>query len=532
MRSWMKIRIGGIGLLVMITLLATSGLWNHARAEVDEIRICDGKGDWGYPNPFLHYPRGPGYLRMSWVFDTLVWKDHSGFIPALAISWRYDPEKLAYVFDLNSKAMWHDGQPVTAEDVAFTISYFKKNPYDWVTLEGVDRAEASDKHKVVIYLKKPYSPFISDIAASVPILPKHIWQTVNEPRRFVEPKAFIGSGPYKFVDFNKAKGTYLYTAFDGYYQGKPKAERLIYFKGNPLMTLSTGKADLASIKPDTAPVLKEKGMVILTDKHGWNKKLMINHKKPPFNDRRFRQALAYVINQQEIIDKAHRGLGAPASYGLLSRDHEWYNPETPDYPFDRKKAQEIIASLGFLKGADGFFSRDGRPLKIDLLVSNIGVAGERTPDRDGEVIKRQLEAAGIRVDLTNLEQTVTDSRIKKWDFDLAISGHGAILGDPKILNEMISSSYGAGSVNSARFDENQELNRLLEEQISEMDPERRKALVYKIQKVYAEELPAISLYYPEGMAAYNPKKGIHWFYTKGGISKGIPIAQNKMSLIR
>ncbi|MFH1243340.1 MAG: ABC transporter substrate-binding protein [Pseudomonadota bacterium] len=273
-------------------------------------------------------------------------------------------------------------------------------------------------------------------------------------------------------------------------------------------------------------------MVILTDKHGWNKKLMINHKKAPFNDRRFRQALAYAIDRQEIIDKAHRGLGAPASYGLLSRDHEWYNPDTPDYPLDPQKAQEIIASLGFLKGADGFFSRDGKPLKVDLLVSNIAVAGERTPDRDGEVIKHQLEAAGIRVDLTNLEQTVTDSRIKKWDFDLAISGHGAILGDPKILNEMISSKYGAGSVNSARFDENQELNRLLEEQISEMDHERRKALVYKIQEVYAKELPAISLYYPEGMSAYNPEKGIKWFYTKGGISKGIPIAQNKMSLIR
>ena len=97
---------------------------------------------------------------------------------------------------------------------------------------------------------------------------------------------------------------------------------------------------------------------------------------------------------------------------------------------------------------------------------------------------------------------------------------------------MISSKYGAGSVNSAKFDANEELNRLLEEQMAEMDSARRTEIVYRIQKVYAEEMPAISLYYPDSMAAYNPKKEVEWFYTKGGISKGIPIPQNKMSLIR
>ena len=95
----------------------------------------------------------------------------------------------------------------------------------------------------------------------------------------------------------------------------------------------------------------------------------------------------------------------------------------------------------------------------------------------------------------------------------------------------ISSSYGAGSVNSARYDASPRLNSLVEEQMLEMDEDRRKQLVYRIQEVYADELPAISLYYPASMAAYNPEKGIVWFYTRGGISKGIPIPQNKMSLV-
>jgi peptide/nickel transport system substrate-binding protein len=188
--------------------------------------------------------------------------------------------------------------------------------------------------------------------------------------------------------------------------------------------------------------------------------------------------------------------------------------------------------MGYQKGPDGLYQKDGQVLNVELLASTITVAGQSVADRDGEVIKKQLEQVGIRVDLVNLEQATTDSRVKNWSFDLAVSGHGGISGDPRILNEMISSEYGAGSVNSARYDDDPELNRLMEAQMIEMDQDKRKAIVYKIQAVYAEDLPAISLYYPDSMAAYNPDKGIAWYYTPGGISKGIPIPQNKMAVIK
>ena len=501
-------------------------------AQVKEIRIADSKGDWGYPNPYRHYPRGPGYVRMSWIFDTLIWKDDKGYIPALARKWAYDPETLSFTFELQEGVKWHDHRPFSSEDVVFTIDYFKKYPYTWVPMGDVAGAEAKGKRKVIIKLKKPYAPFLAYIGGVMPILPKHIWQNVTEPRKYNGPKAYIGCGPYKFMDFNKAKGTYLYDAFENYYQGKPKANRLIYIKaGNPIITLSSGKADFANIKPEMATILKKKGMAILVNARGWNKKLMINHKKSPFHDKRFRKALAHAINQQEIIDKAHRGLGSPASFGLLSPDHEFYNPNTPTYNPDPAKARRILESLGYVKGTDGFYTKDGLPLKIEVLVSNITVAGESIADRDGEVIKHQLEDAGIRVDLVNMEQATTDGRIKKWGFDIAISGHGGLLGDARFLNRMILPKV-TGSVNSARFGTNKELIKLLETQITEMNISSRKAIVFKIQEIYADEVPAISLYYPATMAAYNPKKGIKWYYTKGGISLGIPIAQNKMSLVK
>ena len=516
--------------VMLIGLMGTTG--HAAQARIKEIRIADSKGDWGYPNPYRHYPRGPGYIRMSWAFDTLIWKDDKGYIPALAKKWTYDPKSLSFTFELQEGIKWHDGKPFSAEDVVFTIDYFKKNPYRFVPVESVSGAEAMGKNSVVIKLKKPYAPFLAYVGGTMPILPRHIWQNVTDPRKYNDPRAFIGCGPYKFIDFNKAKGTYLYKAFEEYYQGVPKAERLIYIKaGKPLMTLSTGKVDLANIKPDMARPLEKKGLVIIKNPRGWNKKLMINHKKPPFNDKRFRQALAHAINQQEIIDKAHRGFGSPASFGLLSPDHGFYNPNTPTYAPDPAKARQILESLGYVKGSDGFYAKDGKPLMIDILSSNITVAGESVADRDGEVIKRQLEAVGIHVDLVSLEQATTDGRVRRWDFDLAISGHGGLLGDARILNRMINPKF-TGSVNSARFGANKKLLKLLKAQIAEMETAKRKALVQKIQDIYANEVPAISLYYPASMAAYNPKKGIKWYYTRGGISLGIPIAQNKMSLIK
>jgi peptide/nickel transport system substrate-binding protein len=525
--------IHGLAAMVLAVVFMVPHICLPGLALGSEIRIADSKGDWGYPNPFRHYPRGPGYVRMSWVFDTLVWKDKKGYVPALADTWSYDPDTKAFSFTLNPRAKWHDGHPVTAQDVVFTIAYFKQHPYRWISTHALDRAEAKDEHTVVIYLAEPYAPFLSDIGGTMPVLPEHIWKTVTDPRVFDDPSAFIGSGPYMFKDFNKTRGTYLFEAFPDYYQGVPKKERLVYVRsGKPMMSLMTGQVDLANIRPDMAKPLEKKGLAVIENEHGWNKKIMINHKKAPFSDPVFRRALAYAVNRQEIIDKAHRGFATPASHGLLSIDHDMYNPDTPRFPWNPQKAADMIASLGWTKGEDGFFHKHGRVLEIELISSNLTVAGERVADRDGEIIKKQLTDIGIRVHLRNQEQTTTDSRVKNWDFDLAISGHGGIAGDPRILSEMISSVYGAGSVNSARFDDSPELNRLLEAQMVEMEPDRRKQIVFKIQALYADQMPAISLYYPDTMAAFNQGKDVTWFYTRGGISKGVPIPQNKMSLIR
>ncbi len=503
-------------------------------AAENEIRIADKTGDWGHPSPYLAYGRGSGYLRMHFIFDTLVWKDETAdLIPLLAEDWEYIPKEEAYIFNLVKNAKWHDGEIFTANDVAFTIEYMKEHPYGWVVLDSVDRAEAVDEHTVKIYMSDPYAPFMEDIGGTMPILPEHIWKDVENPMDYVETGAFIGSGPFKYVDFSKEHGTYKYEAFNEYYLGKPNVDQLIYVKtGDTQMALQLGEADLASIKPDMAETLTEEGFVVIEGPHYWNKNLMINHNKEPLDSVVFRQALAYAIDQDEFVDKSLRGHGKPASHGLISSESQWANPDVLDYPHNPDKAKEMITSLGY-ELEDGVFTKNKKALKLEVLVSMIGTGGQSMPDRDGEILKNQLEKVGIEVDLVSLETKIVDQKVINWDFDLAISGHGGIGGDPKILYEKVIQVPGTkASPNTARYNKSEELNNLLDELMHEMDPIKRQEVVFEAQNVYARELPAISLYYPTWYYAYNPDAGVEWFYTTGGIAKGIPIPQNKIAMMR
>ena len=120
--------LAAAGLLLLI-LCSTAPA---ADETVDVLTIADTTGDWGFPSPYAHYSRGPGYVRMSLIFDTLVWKDENGFVPALAENWEYLTDEKAYVFHLREGVTWNDGQPFTAQDVAFTFQYIKDHPYSWV----------------------------------------------------------------------------------------------------------------------------------------------------------------------------------------------------------------------------------------------------------------------------------------------------------------------------------------------------------------------------------------------------------------
>ncbi len=481
--------------------------------------IADPSGDWGYPSPYTHYRRGPGYIRMSLIFDTLVWKDEKGLIPGLAAKWGYNPEENSYTFELNKNVKWHDGQKFSAKDIAFTFTYIKEHPYDLVDCSRVSGVEVIDDYRVKIYLKEKYAPFLNNIAGALPILPEHIWKAVANPQEFTGPEAVVGTGPYRLLDYSREHGTYLYEANREYYLGQPRVLKLRFVKiGNEMSpaALERGEVNFAQIPPEMNDRLSGELEVIKT-RYDWVLKLMFNHRKEPLSTKEIRHALALAIDREGLVNNAKRGYALAGSPGLLSPDSRWYNQGVEKYSCNPEKAAELLTAQGY-RLENGYYTKNGQELALEMLI---------TPEfeREGQFIRQQLEKTGIRVNLKSLESKTLDALVSDWKFDLALSGNGSIGGDAEILNKIV---LGQTFI-SARYDANKELTGLLGKQLTVLDPGEREVIVRRIQELLAGELPFLPLYYPDWYYAHDGK--VKFYNTPNGISYGIPLLLNKAAFI-
>jgi peptide/nickel transport system substrate-binding protein len=488
---------------------------------IDTYTIADSTGDWGYPSPYAHYSRGPGYVRMSFIFETLVWKNATEFVPQLAREWQYNEDDNSYTFKLQENVKWHDGADFSADDVVFTFDYAKEHPYQWVDNSIIKSAEAIDEHTVKLTLNTPYAPFFQDVAGVQPIIPKHIWENVTVPEEFLIPDAVIGTGPYKLADYSKEHGTYLYQANENYYLGEPIVKEIRFVKIATEMTpaaLEEGSVNSASLPAEVADDFKAAGFTVLTAPPSWNGKLTINHQKEPLSSKDFRQALAYAIDREALAHVVYRGNAIAGSPGIMPPTSVWYNPDTPQYDYNPQKARQLIESLGYNMLDNGYFYKDGQLLQLSLIAA--------TDYKDlGQFITQQLESVGIDIDFQTLEAKTVDFKVGAWDFDLSIYGHGGLY-DPSILERVIMDE----GFNSARYTANDELTQLLKAQLTEMDAAKRKDLVFRIQELYAEDMPSLTLYYPISYWAHDGS--IILYYTADGIAVGVPIPLNRMCFVQ
>jgi len=325
------------GLLVLFAAGCTAAVASDEGGSVPVYTVADTTGDWGFPSPYAHYSRGPGYTRMSYLFDTLIWKDGEGYVPALAESWDLEGDDV-YTFHLRDDVTWHDGEKFTAADVVFTVEYIKEHPYQWVDSSIIESAEALDDKTVKITLSEPYAPFLDQVGGTLPILPEHIWAEVDDPVTYRDQEALVGTGPYTLDvdDYDQVQGTYRYLAYNDYYLGEPMVKELRFVKisaPNAAAELLQGNVNTAGIEPEMIDQLEDDFEIISVPSHWWNYKLMINHQKGLMSDKRFRQALAYAIDRNELVEIAGRGYGLAGSPGFIPPDNDWYNSEMDDlYP--------------------------------------------------------------------------------------------------------------------------------------------------------------------------------------------------------
>ncbi|MCG9479194.1 MAG: ABC transporter substrate-binding protein, partial [Actinomycetia bacterium] len=354
--------------------------------------------------------------------------------------------------------------------------------------------------------------------------PEHIWKDIEDPFNYSTEDALTGTGPFTLADYSPSEGSYLFEANQDYYGGKVNIDSIAFVKVVPETSasmLQSNNIDAAAIPADIADDTQQKGFILEQEPPVWAAKLLINHENNELLAREpVRQALAYAVNLEQIVEISQRGFAVKGSAGLMPpANSSWYNPEVFQYRFDRDKAKKILEEHGYQLKQDGYYYSGGRILKLELAVS------QGDFERDAQIIKSNLEEAGIKIDLVSYEGKTLDSKIENWDFDLAISGHGGLGGDPEALNRVITGQ----DFNSVRYFKDEHLVNLLEAQVQEMDIRKRRQMVYQIQDLYSQHLPSITLYYAQWYWAHNQKADI--FFTPGGIALGIPLPLNKIAFI-
>ncbi|HOO28038.1 MAG TPA: ABC transporter substrate-binding protein [Lachnospiraceae bacterium] len=428
------------------------------------------------PNPFRHTTRGPGIFRTWLLYDSLLEKDENGDIPWLAKDWDVSEDGTVYTFYLEEDACWHDGEPLTAEDVAFTFDYYREHlpVYHSLLADGeyiVDKTEAIDDHTVEITLTHFDNTFLSSIGMAR-IIPKHIWENIEDPAAYDGEGVTVGSGPYMLDSYDAEQGAYRYVAFEDYWGLTPAAEAIewvpvsdsvLAFENEEIDLLNASADLLSRYENDSQYTVKS-----VSSLHSF--RLMMNMEAvPEFLDVNVRKAIAYAINCQELIDTVSRGAGTVSSMGYVPMESAWYNSDTVQYDYDPQKAEELL---------------DGQTYSFKLLTDN---SADST--KTAEMIKIYLAEVGIDVTIESVESKTRDNAITTGEYELLLNYIGGMGGDPDYLRDVYGQEAG-----TIRGWSNETVAELLTAQAVEQDTAAREEMIDEVQEIISDEVPMIMLY--------------------------------------
>ncbi|MDQ3322221.1 MAG: ABC transporter substrate-binding protein [Acidobacteriota bacterium] len=460
------------------------------------------------------------HLVCGSVFSSLVAQDFElNPVPDLATRWEVSNDGKTYTFYLAENAEFHDGVPLTSADVKFT--------FEELLLKFHSRTRASigdklrqittpDSHTVVFEFSTPYAAFLQLIdVTNAPIMPKHLYENTDPLTNSYNVKP-IGSGAFKFQEW--AKGDHLtLVKNEKYFKiGKPYLDRIVYKVMPSIATAAiafeNGEADyFLNPAPLDIERLKKMPNVVVTGKgrEGFAsvETVVINLNRAPLSNVRVRQAMAYAIDRNYIVDKIAFGMGIAAT-GPISTALKWaYNPNVVKYERNIPLANQMLDEAGYKPDGDGVRFR----LKYVYAASYAKVV---------EVLRDQLREVGIIVDLEQMEFNAAVEKIYiKKDFDLGISSfeNGP---DPDIgvKRTVVSSNIGAIPFSNGAGYRNPKVDELFELAASETDRQKRAAYYYEAQDILTKDVPYLWLYELQGAAVYkNELQGIYGWSAKSSV---------------
>lgn len=497
-------------------------------ATVDTLRIANTTGEENL-TPWTQGSGYPGYYMMTLIYDTLFWADASGDPqPWLVEDFEVNEEGTEWRLTLHEGVTFHDGEPLTSADVAFTIDYLREHPRPRFTpsLEPITEVSTPDDRTVVITLEEAQAGFLARPLADLPIIPEHIWSEIADPNEETEMLP-IGSGPYRLVEYTPEQ-VWRFEAYPDYFLGEPIVSELVMpFVAESqaaFVAVRSGDADTttASLTPELAEEFDGVDGVELIEGagfRGWY--LYFNVERSPWDQPEVRQALAHALDLEDIVDTVLLGRGTVGSPGFVHRELDWANPETADLVQDLDRSRELLDGLGYTDGdGDGVREADGEPISAEVIVNADDPVGIRAV----ELIVEAAAEVGIQLEPLVLDASTAQER--KWpDYQLGNFGPGdytltnhswaaTVQLDSSFLRALFHSDPSVGTVNRAGY-QSEEFDQLADEMVATVDEEARTDLLHEMQAQLAEDLPALALYFPDDIIPYRPDAFDRWTYYKG-----------------
>lgn len=449
------------------------------------------------------------------IFARLIdWDSQGKLVPGLAESWTVSPDGKTYTIKLRHDMKFSDGSPLTAEDVAFTLTVLYDPKYDGDTditlahITGGDdykqgKADSISGLKVIdpltlqVTTTQPGATTLQKIGG--PVLSKAYYgkgytRGNLDYLRTLHGKP-LGNGPYVYDKYIPGQEIRFH-ANANYYRGVPPTPRFIYRVTNPstnFQLFQTGDTDYDAFtsRPDDIEQLKMLGFANI-NLYGSSdySKIEFNVRRPALQDVKVRQALIYGLDRQKLIDVVYQGYGSVAIEPIAPISWAYNTDGVNPYKFDPAQANKLLDEAGWKAGSDGIRVKDGKRLELTLLVSKKVLNDALIP-----IAKENYQKIGVLLKPQVVDFNALMSQRKAGNYDLA-SFSTSTLNDP---HDGVWDYYSTESTESGY--NNPEIDKLINEGNATLDIEKRKPIYHELYKVLANDPPVILLGYRKILSA-------------------------------
>jgi len=449
-------------------------------------------------------PRGLNPIFAATFHDWVVgWHLYSSLIqadenfqpvPDLAKSWEVSPDSLVYTFHLKENATFHDGSPITSEDVAFSVKATLE--YCSMCSRGlgsvIEAIETPDPYTIVFHLSAPYPEFLDPYdgvgSQCSPVMKKELYEGTDLLTNPYNSKP-IGSGPFKFVEWSR--GSYIILErYEGYHGELPTIERIVFrILGDPMartLAFENGEVDWVPFEFPASEVarvnsLPGNNVFFHGNPCGTTLELGFNMREEPFQDKSVRKALTAAIDTDKMANLVFFGGADPGKQhvSLTSFSKWWYDPEAQQIGYDPELAAAILDQAGYPVKKDGW--------RFHINLKHTTSYPEHL--KVAELIKDDFKKIGVDVMIVSLDHAAWHEHVfQGWDFDTCLLPFCSGPTPPTMKRFHTANILPVSWANCVGFS-NAEYDVLFNLMVSETDVEKRLALVYRLQEILAEEQP-------------------------------------------